>query len=134
MIIFLSFHLFLRSMPEIFDISFLSVSLWLFGHHTFQYRSLSIFPTQILVCAMTFAALSLFSRFDICWAIKKKHKKCGKIYRHKSIQLSRPSRLLTNHSWQAWRSIYNSHTDFKISPTQIYVHIEQARLVTALRH
>ena len=27
----------------------------------------------------------------------------------------------TNHSWQVWRSIYNSHIDFKISSTVIRV-------------
>ena len=54
----------------IFDISFLWVSHWLFGHHTFQYKSLSLFPSQILVCAMTFATHYLFSRFEICWAIR----------------------------------------------------------------
>ena len=107
---FLFLHLFLRSMLEIFNISFLSVSFWLFAHHTFQYKSLFIFLTQILVCAMTFATLYLFLRFDICWAIKKKHKKCGKIYRHKSMHVSKPSRLLTYHSWQAWILIYNNHT------------------------
>ena len=86
------------------------VSLWLFGNHTFQYKSLSLFPSQILVCTTAFTAHFLFSRFDICWAIKQKQIKCGKIYRHKSMHVSKPSRLLTNHSWQAWRSIYNSHT------------------------
>ena len=87
------------------------VSLWLFGYHIFQYKSLSFFSSQILICATAFAAYYLFLRFDICWAIRpKKKKKCGKIYRHKSMHVSKPSRLLTNHSWQAWRSIHNSHT------------------------
>ena len=86
------------------------VSLWIFGHHTLQYMSLSLFPSQILVCVTAFAAHYLFSRFVICWAIKQKHKNCGKIYRHKSMHVSKPSRLLINHSWQAWRSIYKSHT------------------------
>ena len=71
-------HLILRLMPEIFDISFLRISLWLFRHHTFQYRSLSLFPSQILVCTMAFAAHYLFSRFDICWVIKQKHKGVGR--------------------------------------------------------
>ena len=44
------------------------------------------------------------------------------------MQVLRPSRLLINHSWQAWRSIYNSHIDFKISPTKIYVHTKQSML------
>ena len=68
-------HLILRSMPEMFDISILRVSLWRFGHPTFQYNSLSLFPSQILVCATAFVAHYLFSRFDICWATKQKHKK-----------------------------------------------------------
>ena len=107
---FLIIHVILKSMPEIFDISILRISLWLFGHHTFQYMLPSFFPSQILVCATVFVAHLLFSRFDIYWAIRQKNKKCGKIYRHKSMHVSKPSRLLTNHSWQASRSIYNSHT------------------------
>ena len=106
---FWTIYLILILVPEIFDISILRISLWLFGHYTFQYKLLSLFPSQILVCAMAFVAHFLFLRFDICWATKQKHKKCGKIYRHKSIHVSKPLRLLTNHSWQAWRSIYNSH-------------------------
>ena len=108
-----SFFIF-TSLFEIDAWNFLYFNLWvslcLFGHHIFQYKSLSLFPSQILVCATAFAAHYLFSRFDICWAVKQKHKKCGKIYRHKSMHVSKPSKLLTNHSWQAWRSIYNSHT------------------------
>ena len=107
---FLIIHVILKSVPEIFDISILRISFWLFGHHTFQYMSLSFFPNQILVCATVFVAHLLFLRFDIYWAIRQKHKKCGKIYRHKSMHVSKLSRLLTNHSWQASRSIYNSHT------------------------
>ena len=106
---FWSLHLFLRWMPEIFDILIWWTSLWLLGTIHFQYKSLSLFPSQILVCVTAFAAHYLFSRFDICWDIKQKHKKCGKIYMHKSMHVSKPSKLLTNHSWQAWRSIYNTH-------------------------
>ena len=106
---FWTIHLILKSVPKIFDISNW-VSLWLIRHHTFQYKSLSLFPNQILVCATIFAAYSLFTRFDNFLAVMQKHKKCGKIYRHKSMHVSKSSRLLTNHSWQAWRSIYNSHT------------------------
>ena len=103
-------HLILRLVLEIFDISILRISLWLFGHHTFPNKPFSLFPSQILVCAMAFAAHFLFLRYDICWAIKQKHKKCGKIYRHKSMHVSKSTKLLTNHLWQAWRSIYNSYT------------------------
>ena len=78
----------------------------------FQYKSLFLFPSQILVCVTTFAANYLFSFWDLhlLSSIGKNNKKCGKIYRHKSMQVSKPSRLLTNYLWQAWRSIYNNHT------------------------
>ena len=49
-----------------------------FGHHTFQHKPLSLFPSQILVCAMAFAAHYLFLRFDIGWAIKQKYKGVGR--------------------------------------------------------
>ena len=62
---FLTIHLILRSVLEIFDISILWISLWLFGHHTFQYRSLSLFPNQILVYATAFATHYLFSFWDL---------------------------------------------------------------------
>ena len=58
-----------------FDISFLRISLWLFRHHTFQYKSLFLFPSQILVYVMAITAYFLFLRFDICWDIKQKQKK-----------------------------------------------------------
>ena len=112
LIMFWSIHLILRSMPEIFDISIWWTSLWLFGHHTFSYKSLSLFPSWILVCATAFAAHYLFSFWDLhlLSSLNKNNKKCGKIYRHKSMQISKPPRLLINHSWQAWKSIYNNHT------------------------
>ena len=47
--------------------------------------------------------------------------KSGKICRHKSMHVSRSTKLFTNHAWQVWRSIYNSHMDFKISSTVIRV-------------
>ena len=50
------------------------------------------------------------------------------------MHVSRSTKLFTNHSWQGWRSIYNSHIDFKISPTMIWVHREQAMLVDAQRY
>ena len=58
---FLTIHLILRSVPEIFDISILRIGLWLFGNHSFQYKSLSLFPSQILVYVISFcSSLSLF--------------------------------------------------------------------------
>ena len=109
---FESIHLILRLMPEIFDISIWWTSLSLLGIKHFQYKSLSLFPSQILVCTTAFAAhyLFLFGDLHLVSSLSKNNKKCGKIYRHKSMQVSKPSRLLTNHSWQAWKSIYNNHT------------------------
>ena len=36
-----------------------------FGHHTYSYKSLSLFPSRILVCATVFAAHYLFSFWDL---------------------------------------------------------------------
>ena len=62
---FWTIHLILKLVLEIFDISILRTSLWLFEHHTFQYKSLSLFLSQILVCATTFATHYLFSFWDL---------------------------------------------------------------------
>ena len=73
-------HLILRSVPKIYDISNLWISLWLYGHHTFQYKSLFLFPSQILVCAMAFAADYLFSFWDLHWlsSLSKNIKSVGR--------------------------------------------------------
>ena len=83
-----------------------------FEHHTFSIQVAFSFPSQILVCATAFIVHYLFSFRDLhlLSSISKNNKKCGKIYKHKSMQVSKLSRLLTNHSWQAWRLIYNNHT------------------------
>ena len=98
--------------------------------------SLSLSPSQILVYATTFSTHYLFSRFDIGWAFehKKNKKNSGKRYRHKSTHVLRSTKLLTNHSWQVWRSIYNNHIDVKMFPTKIQVHGEQAKLINAQSH
>ena len=108
---FLSLHLFWRSMLEIFDISIWWTSLWLLGTIHFYCKSLSLFPSRILVCVTAFVAHYLFSFGDLHLVsfLSKNNKKCWKIYRHKSTYVSKPTWLLTNHSWQAWRSIYNKH-------------------------
>ena len=64
---FESIHLISRSMPEIFDISVWWISLWFLDIIHFQYKSLFLFPSQILVCATTFAAYYLFSFWDLYW-------------------------------------------------------------------
>ena len=77
---FESIHLILWLMPEIFDISIWWTSLWLFGHHTFSYKSFSLFPSRILVCATTFAARYLFSFWDlyILSSLSNKNKRVGR--------------------------------------------------------
>ena len=77
---FESKHLILRSMFEICDISIWWISLWLFGHHTFSYKSLSLFPSRILVCAMAFAAHYLFSFWDLhlLSSLNNKNKRVGR--------------------------------------------------------
>ena len=95
---------------------------WINNH--FNFRSLPIFPSRILECATGFcSSISLFIwRFTFGELFLTKTKiKSGKIYRHKSMHVSRSTKPFTNHSWQVWRSIYNNHIDFKISPTVIWV-------------
>ena len=77
---FESKHLILRSMPEICDISIWWTSLWLFGHHTFSYKSFSLFLSRILVCATTFAAHYLFSFWDLhlLSSLSNKNKRVGR--------------------------------------------------------
>ena len=64
---FLSLHFFLRSMLVVFDISIWWTSLWLLGTIHFHYKSLSLFPSRILVCAMAFTTHYLFSFWDLHW-------------------------------------------------------------------
>ena len=77
---FESIHLILRSMPEIFDISILRVSLWLLGIIQFQNKSLSLFSSQILVCATAFAAHYLFLFWDLhlLSSLSNKNKRVGR--------------------------------------------------------
>ena len=98
---------------------------WL-KNHTLYFWSLSLFSSRILVCATSFAAQYLFT-FGELFLAKKNKIKSGKIYRHKSMHVSRSTKPFTNHSWQVWRSIYNSHIDFKISSTVIRVQRNKLR-------
>ena len=100
----------------------------------FKYMSFSLFLSQILICTMDFSAHYLFSRFDIGWAFKQKKKKSRKRYSDKSTHVSRSTKLLTNHSWRVWISIYNNHIDIKMIPIKIQVHREQAKLINAQSH
>ena len=77
---FESIHLILRLIPEIFDISIWWTSLWLFGHHTFSYKSLSIFPSRILICATVFAAHYLFPFWNLhlLSSLSNKNKRVGR--------------------------------------------------------
>ena len=104
-------HLILRLMPEIFYISIWWTSLSLLDIIHFQYKSLSLFPSQILVCVTAFATqyLSSFGDLHLVSSLSKNNNKCGKIYKHKSTHVSKPIWLLTNHSGQVWRLIYNNH-------------------------
>ena len=72
---FESIHLILKLMPEIFDISIWWTGLWLLGIIHFQYKPLSLFPSQILVCATGFTAHYLFSFWDLHWLSSFKKKK-----------------------------------------------------------
>ena len=79
----------LRLMSEIFDISIWWTSLWLFGHYTFLYKSLSLFPSRILVCAMAFATQYLFSFWHLHLLSSLSKKKIKEWEdRHKTIDKS----------------------------------------------
>ena len=71
---------FLRLTSEIFGISIWWTSLWLFGYHTFSYKSLFLFSSQILVCATAFAAHYLFSFWDLhlLSSLSNKNKRVGR--------------------------------------------------------
>ena len=94
-------------------------------NHTLYFWSLFLFPSWILVCATGFCS-SIFLyiwrfTFGELFLAHTKKIKSVKIYRHKSMHVSRSTKPFTNHSWQVWRSIYNNHIDFKISSTVIKV-------------
>ena len=77
---FESIHHILRLMPEIFDISIWWTSFWLLGIIHFQYKSLFLFPSQILVCATAFAAhyLFLFWNLHLLSSLSKNNKRVGR--------------------------------------------------------
>ena len=107
------------------------IAFGLLKNHTLYFWSLSLFPNRILVCTTYFcSSRSLFIwrfTFGELFLAKTKKIKSGKIYRHKSMHVSRSTKPFTNHSWQVWRSIYNSHIDFKISSTVIRVQRNKLR-------
>ena len=51
-----------------------------FVHYTFSYKSLSLFPSQILVCATAFVAHYLFSFWDLTLVelVKQENKRVGR--------------------------------------------------------
>ena len=101
------------------------IAFGLLKNHTLYFWSLSLFSSRILVCATNFcSSISLYIwRFTFRELFLEKNTKIksGKIYRHKSMHVSRSTKPFTNHSWHVWRSIYNNHIDFKISSTVIRV-------------
>ena len=101
------------------------IAFGLLMNHTLYFWLLSLFPSQILVCATSFySSISLYIwriTFGELFLAKTKKIKSGKIYKHKSMHVSRSTKPFPNHSWQVWRSIYNSHIDFKSSSIVIRV-------------
>ena len=100
------------------------IAFGLLKNHTLYFWLLSLFSSWILVYATGFCSsishyIWRFTFGELFLANQKI--KSGKIYRHKSMYVSRSTKSFTNHSWQVWRSIYNGHIDFKISSTVIRV-------------
>ena len=100
-------------------------------------ESLSLFPSQILVCATGFcSSLSLFIlRFTFgelfCKNIKIKWEEIY-VQVYASIKTIKTVDQLFMTSLKIY--LQQSHIVFKISPTKIYVHTKQAKLINVLRH
>ena len=109
---FESIHLILRLMPRIFYISIWWTSLWLFGHHTISYKSLSLFPSQILVCATTFATRYVFSFWDshLLSSLSNKNKRVGRDIG--------PSLRMYQNQHDYWLIIHNKLEDWFTTITQ----------------
>ena len=77
---FFIFTSLLRSIPEIFLYFNWWIIIWLWSTIHFQYKSLSLFPSQILECAMVFVAHYLFSFWDLhlLSSLSKKYKRVGR--------------------------------------------------------
>ena len=121
-----------------FDISILRVSVWLFEHHTNQFKSRFLFfLVKYQYVRQAFAALNLF--FIVRFTFGELYSKNIKI-KWEEIQAQVYASIKTiktiDQSFMTNLKIYlqQSHIDFKISPTKIYVHTEQARLINALCH
>ena len=106
------------------------IAFGLLKNHTLYFWSLSLFSSRILVYATGFcSSISLYIwrfTFGELFLANTKKIKSVKIYRHKSMHVSRSTKPFTNHSWQVWRSIYNSHIDFKSS--SIVIRLQRNKL------
>ena len=124
---FWNYHISLWEWRLIFHLD--GVAFGFLKNHTLYFWSLSLFLSRILVRATGFcSSISLYIwRFTFGEFFLAKDIKSGKIYRHKSMHVSRLTKPFTNHLWQVWRSIYNNHIDFKISSTVIIVQRNKLR-------
>ena len=96
-------------------------------NHILYFWSFSLFPSRILMCATGFCSLISFYIWRALFS-KNKKIKSRKIYRHKPTHVSKSTKPFIIHSWQVWRSIYNSHIDFKSSSIVIRVQRNKLRL------
>ena len=101
----LFFFFFLRSDVMKFFIFLWQISLWLW-HHTHEYIFAPPFSSQTSFQSKAFSTFSLL-KIDICRAFDIKINVMRYIGTSLRIYLDQ-TRLLTNHSWHAWRSIYNN--------------------------
>ena len=74
------------------------IAFGLLKNHTLYFWSLSLFPNRILVCATGFcSSISLFIwrfTFGELFLAKTRKIKSGKIYRHKSMHVSRSTKTI----------------------------------------
>ena len=102
---FESIHLILRLMLEIFDICIWWTSLWLSGIINFQYKLLSLFLSQILICATAFVAHYLFSFWDL-HLLSSVSKKIQSVGRYIGTSLCKYQNQYDN-----WLIIHDKHED-----------------------
>ena len=103
------------------------IAFGLLNNHTLYFWSLSIFPSQILVYATSFC--SSISFYILRFTFEELFLAKMRWYIDTSLCMSQDQQKpFINHSWEVWRSIYNSHIDFKISSTVIRVQRNKLRL------
>ena len=115
------------------NISHFEIGAWNFWYFNIENKSLAFWAPYIsmkscfpffLVCVMAFAAHYLFSFLDLhlLSSLSKNIKKCRKIYRHRSMHVSKPTKLLTNHKLEdRFTTVTYRFQDFSHKDRCVYI-------------